>query len=64
MREEICPECQGTGYVEYVAGFYFSESFGNYLPREEIAPCRVCGGTGYVEVWDEDEAVSEEDWGA
>lgn len=61
MREELCPECQGCGYVEYVAGFYFSDSFGNYLPREETARCRECGGSGYVEVCDESEAVSEED---
>ncbi|AZF88246.1 chaperone DnaJ domain-containing protein [Meiothermus phage MMP17] len=57
----MCQECQGCGYVEYVAGFYFSDSFGNYLPREEIARCEVCDGTGFVEVWDEDEAVLEGD---
>lgn len=64
MREELCPDCQGNGYVEYIAGSYFSASFGNYLPRERIARCRVCGGSGYVaergEVCDEGEAVFEE----
>jgi len=61
MREELCPECQGNGYVEYIAGSYFSEPFGNYLPLEDVAPCRTCSGTGYVEVWDESEASAEED---
>jgi len=59
MREEICRECQGTGYVEYIAGSYYSEFFGNYLPREEIARCKVCDGTGYIEVW-EAQVVAEE----
>jgi hypothetical protein len=57
---EACRECQGCGYVEYVAGSYYSASFGNYLPREAIARCTACGGTGRVEVWDEGEAVFEE----
>ena len=57
MREELCPACQGNGYV-MVARDYYSDSFGNYLPREEIVRCKVCGGTGYVEVLEE--AGSEE----
>lgn len=61
MAEEPCRECQGCGYVEYVAGSYYSASLGNYLPREEVARCKVCSGTGYVEVFDESEAVFEED---
>lgn len=61
MRDELCSECQGCGYVEYVAGSYYSASFGNYLPLEGIAECKTCGGTKYVEVFDESEAFFEED---
>jgi hypothetical protein len=42
-----------------VARDYYSDSFGNYLQDEWPVPCRKCGGTGYVEVW-EAEAVVEE----
>lgn len=58
MREELCPECQGTGYV-MVARDYYSASYGYYLQDEQPVPCRMCGGTGYVEVW-EAEVVAEE----
>lgn len=64
MPDELCGECQGCGYVEYIAGSYFSASFGNYLPREAMARCRTCGGSGFVEVVYEDETVFEEGWSA
>ncbi|GAO74262.1 hypothetical protein [Meiothermus ruber] len=56
MREEICPECGGDGYLVYVGGpGYYSSAFGNYLPSEECVRCSFCGGSGLVEV--EDAAV-------
>jgi len=57
MREELCPVCQGDGYV-VVARDYYSESYGYYLQDERPVVCRTCGGTGYVEVLEE--AGSEE----
>ncbi|WP_084784921.1 molecular chaperone DnaJ [Calidithermus timidus] len=60
MREEICPECQGCGYLEVVVGSYYSHSFGNYLPREECVRCGLCGGTGLVEAPEEEYATEEE----
>ena len=58
MREEMCPECQGTGYV-MVARDYYSASYGYYLQDERPVVCRTCGGTGYVEVWEVAEGFGE-----
>lgn len=45
-----CPECGGDGYFVYVGGpGYYSESFGNYLPSEDVVECPVCRGSGFVE---------------
>jgi len=57
MREELCPECQGDGYVT-VACDYYSASYGYYLQDERPVPCRMCGGSGYVEVMEAE--VAEE----
>jgi RecJ-like exonuclease len=58
MREEICTECQGTGYV-VVARDYYSASYGYYLQDERPVVCRRCGGTGYVEVLEEEAGCEE-----
>lgn len=51
---KTCPECGGEGWVEGIVGSYFSEGLGNYLPREEVRRCGLCGGTGMVEVEDDE----------
>lgn len=59
MREEICPECDGDGYLVYVGGpGYYSVFFGNYLPSEDYVRCSLCGGTGIVEVEDAEVEIS------
>lgn len=58
MREEICTECQGDGYVT-VACDYYSASYGYYLQAERPVPCRMCGGSGYVEVWEVEAGFEE-----
>lgn len=53
MHEEVCPECQGDGYLIYVGSpGYYSEGLGNWLPSEEWVRCPRCGGRGRVEVED------------
>jgi RecJ-like exonuclease len=58
MREELCPECRGNGYV-MAARDYYSVSYGYYLQDERPVACRMCGGTGYVEVWEAEVVVEE-----
>lgn len=53
MHEEVCPECQGDGYLVYVGSpGYYSASLGAYLPDDYEYRCPVCGGSGLVEVED------------
>lgn len=49
MREELCPACQGDGYVT-VARDYYSASYGYYPQDEQPVACRVGSESGYMEV--------------
>lgn len=45
--DKPCDSCGGDGYFVYLGGpGYFSESFGNWLPREELVACPACSGSG------------------
>lgn len=59
MREELCPACQGNGYVMVAAPDYYSASYGYYLQDEQPVACRMCGGSGYVEVWEVEAGFEE-----
>lgn len=46
-----CPYCGGQGYFEIQQDFY-DGSMENWYPAEHIRECRVCRGSGTIEVWD------------
>jgi hypothetical protein len=52
-----CKQCDGEGKYDVLKGSYFCRIADQYEPNYRVEECDACGGTGFVERWDDEDGI-------